>query len=112
MTINTEAEVIVDANALAWVEGVAGIKIKHLVSRPGGPHARVIRMEPGMVVPRHRHPCCEIMYVLDGELEMNGETYGAGICYFKPEKLAYGPLSTTTGVTLLLFFDGNDNFMA
>ena len=112
MNTTMDEEIVVDANALDWTEGVAGIKIKHLVSRADGPHARVIRMEPGMVVPPHRHPCCEIMYVLDGELEMSGETYGAGMCYYKPEKLLYGPLGTKTGVTLLLFFDGDDKFMA
>ncbi len=110
--MDKEQEFIVDVNDLDWTVGVSGIKLKHLVSRAGGPHARVIRMEAGDVVPRHRHPCVEIMYVLDGELEMNDRSYGVGSCYFKPEKWSYGPLSTKTGVTLLLFFDGDDKFLA
>lgn len=103
-------EFVVNSDEIDWSEGPTGLKRKDLVDLPKGPHARVVKIEPGQIVPRHRHPCNEILYVLDGDLEMNGESYAAGTCYYKPDGWAYGPLSSQGGTTLLLFFDGNDAF--
>lgn len=106
VTVNEEH--VVNANRIPWTAGRTGLARKSLVDISGGPKARLVRIEPGDEVPRHRHPSNEIMYILEGELEMHGEVYGPGTCYFKPKNWSYGPLTTKTGVTVLLFFDGPD----
>lgn len=101
-------EFVVNVEEVPWTTGKTGLKRKTLVEQSDGPKARIVRIEPGEVVPRHRHPSNEVMYILDGELEMNGKVHGPGTCYYKPRDWFYGPLTTKTGVSVLLFFDGPD----
>jgi len=106
-------EVVIHADDVPWTSGKTGLGRKALIDLPGGPKVRIVRIEAGQIVPRHRHPDAnEVMYVLEGELEMNGTTYGPGTCYYKPRGWSYGPLSTRSGVNVLLFFDGDDRFDA
>lgn len=103
-------ECIVNVNQIPWTAGKTGLRRKPLVDFPTGPKARIVRMEPGEIVPRHKHPSNEIMYILEGELELHGQVLGPGTCYYKPKDWLYGPLTTKTGVSVLLFFDGPDRF--
>ena len=106
--MNENKEFVVHLDEVPWTAGKTGLMRKSLVELPNGPKARVVRIEPGEVVPRHKHPSNEIMYVLEGELEMHDNVYGPGTCYYKPKDWFYGPLTTKTGVNVLLFFDGPD----
>ena len=106
--MNENEEFVVNVNDITWAAGKTGLMRKSLVEIPNGPRARIVRIEPGEVVPRHKHPSNEIMYVLEGELEMHDKVYGPGTCYYKPKDWFYGPLTTKTGVSVLLFFDGPD----
>jgi len=44
----------------------------------GGPHAAILRYEPGAHVPAHRHVGFEVIYVLSGSQRDERGTYGAG----------------------------------
>jgi anti-sigma factor ChrR (cupin superfamily) len=107
-TMNENEEFVIHVDDVPWTAGKTGLMRKSLVELANGPKARVVRIQPGEIVPRHKHPSNEIMYVLDGELQMHGKVYGPGTCYYKPKDWFYGPLSTKTGVSVLLFFDGPD----
>ncbi len=103
-------EHVVDAAEMDWQRTKTGLMRKSLVELPDGPSARLVRIEPGQVVPRHTHPCNEIMYILEGDLDWDGRSHGSGACYYKPKGCFYGPLTTKGGATVLLFFDGRFGF--
>ena len=98
--------VIVDATALPWTPGRAGVTVKTLVDQAGGPTTRLVHVEAGQVVPQHRHPANEVMYIIEGEAEVDGHVVGPGTCIFRPRQEPHGPFTARTPVTLILFFDG------
>jgi quercetin dioxygenase-like cupin family protein len=61
----------------------------------------------GVTVPAHAHPLAnETAYVLGGEWEESGTTYGPGTCFFAPRGERHGPHVARTEVVSLTVFDG------
>jgi anti-sigma factor ChrR (cupin superfamily) len=62
-----------------WKPSVApGIEYKLLRSDAGGRRTGLVRMAPGSAYPKHRHPEPEEVYVLEGDLLVNGILMQAG----------------------------------
>lgn len=57
-----------------------------------GPILGRARYDPGMEVQAHWHPCNEILYVTDGELNVGGTVYKPGTALAIDEGTVYGPL--------------------
>ena len=78
----------------------------HLNETTGG--VTVLRkFHAGMVIPAHIHPeANEFVYVLSGEWEESGVSYGTGAFFFAPRGVAHGPHVAKTEVVSLTIFDG------
>jgi len=65
---------------LDWQPGVVpGVEVKLLrEDASGGRRTRLIRMAPGTIYPKHRHPEVEEVYLLEGDLVVNGVLMRAG----------------------------------
>jgi anti-sigma factor ChrR (cupin superfamily) len=60
----------IDAAAMPWAPTeFAGIEMKILYSDAEGRSAILFKLEPGAVVPLHRHQALEMTYMLEGDLE-------------------------------------------
>ena len=60
----------IDAACISWTPTeFPGIEMKILYSDKEGRSAILFRMEPGAVVPLHRHQALEMTYMLEGDLE-------------------------------------------
>ena len=60
-----------------------------------------------VTVRAHIHPdASESVYILSGEWEESGTTYGAGAYFFAPRGVAHGPHVAKTEVISLTIFDG------
>lgn len=72
--------VAVRSNAADWIPTpVAGVAYKVLGRDPGqGRTTRLVRFSPGMRYPRHRHVGVEEIYIIEGELCVNGASLKAG----------------------------------
>ncbi len=65
------------------------------------------RFKAGVTVPAHIHPAAnESVYVLSGEWEESGVTYGPGAYFFAPKGIAHGPHHAKNEVVSLTIFDG------
>ncbi len=65
------------------------------------------KFHAGVTVPAHIHPQAnESVYVLAGEWEESGVTYGAGAFFFAPRGTAHGPHIAKSEVISLTVFDG------
>src|SRR5581483_10524090 len=51
----------------------------------------------------HSHPYNKLFYVLEGEVEMGGQTYGAGSCIYISAGTPYGPTRAPKGAKLLRY---------
>ncbi|MDB6022705.1 MAG: chrR Cupin-like domain protein [Pedosphaera sp.] len=61
----------------------------------------------GMTIPAHVHPQAnESVYILSGEWEEAGITYGVGAFFFAPRGERHGPHFAKTEVVSLTLFDG------
>ena len=92
-----------------WQPGpYAGVELKLLHRNPATGGVTVLRkFAPGVTVPAHVHPLAnETAYVLSGEWEEEGVTYGPGSCFFAPKGEGHGPHVARVEVVSLTIFDG------
>jgi len=92
-----------------WQPGpYAGVELKvlHRDEKTGG--VVVLRkFHAGITVPAHVHPLAnEHAYVLSGEWEESGVTYGPGAFFHAPKGERHGPHTARTEVLSLTIFDG------
>jgi hypothetical protein len=68
--------------------------------RPTEPNAGLVRYEPGAHHPFHRHDFAQVWYILEGEFEIGGKTWGPGTMVYHPDPHFEHDLSTRTGGTM------------
>ena len=79
MTVEYPGFSIVRSNEGEWEEIAKGVSLKPLfVDQDRGYATALIRMRPGVGYPKHRHVETEECYVLDGDLQIGGQTFRAG----------------------------------
>jgi anti-sigma factor ChrR (cupin superfamily) len=70
----------------------------------GGPHAAILRYEPGALVPAHRHVGFEVIYVLEGSQRDERGTYGAGTLVVNRPGDEH-TVQSDDGCTVLIFWE-------
>lgn len=76
----------------------------------GGPHAAILRYDPGAYVPAHRHVGFEVIYVLEGSQRDERGTYSAGALVVNragDEHL----VQSDDGCTVLIFWEKPVEFL-
>ena len=69
--------------------------------RPTEPNAGLVRYDPGSHHPLHRHDFAQVWYILEGDFDIGGKTYGPGTMLFHPDPHFEDALSTETGGLML-----------
>jgi quercetin dioxygenase-like cupin family protein len=93
----------------SWQPGpYAGVELMFLHKNEATGGVTVLRkFHAGVTVPAHIHPQAnEFVYVLSGEWEESGVSYGTGAFFFAPRGVAHGPHVAKTEVISLTIFDG------
>jgi anti-sigma factor ChrR (cupin superfamily) len=92
--------------------GVDGITAKRLsVDAETGFVTMLARMAPGTSYPSHRHAGIEECFVLEGDLQVAGETLNAGDYQRADSSSIHGVQATTGGCTLLLRSSQHDELL-
>lgn len=90
--------------ALRSFPGAAEVKM--LRDEPsGGARTTLVRVPPGGQIVPHSHIGSVQHYVLEGDYETGGRTFGPGTYRFLPKDANVGPIATTGGVTILMIYD-------
>ena len=64
---------------------------------------RLVEYSPGYSEPRHRHTAAEIVYIIAGEVDIDGVAYREGDALWIGANEEYGPLTAgPAGMTFLL----------
>ncbi|MBU0604246.1 MAG: cupin domain-containing protein [Gammaproteobacteria bacterium] len=103
------------ANALDWQpSGIDGVNFKVLDGDPAsGPSVVVYRLDPGSVIPAHRHTeSDEVAYVLDGDFIEGDTTHEAGSVFAAPAGVEHGAHRTESGCTVLFVLSRQLDFVA
>ncbi len=79
----------------------AGLSVKN-VAVAGGLELQLVRMEPGARIPPHTHELPEFIYVLEGELELAGQTLTAGCASIAAPGSQHIDVHSTRGCTFVL----------
>ncbi|MBI3669814.1 MAG: cupin domain-containing protein [Acidobacteria bacterium] len=98
---------------MAWQPGgVAGLSSKLLfVDQERGYNTLLVRMEPGTRYPSHHHVGVEELYLLDGDLIVEGQTMRAGdYCRAEPDSI-HGESRTETGCLFVLRASQHDELV-
>ncbi len=81
-----------------------GTKIKVLRDEEGA-RTILLKLPAGFDLEGHTHIRTEQHFVLEGEYEANGKTYGAGTYQLIPAQTSHGPYTSKTGAVLLVIWD-------
>ncbi|HWT01697.1 MAG TPA: cupin domain-containing protein [Pyrinomonadaceae bacterium] len=88
-----------------WQQMFDGIQVKRLfVDRGRGTVTSLYKFEPGAQIPPHPHSGVEECYVLEGDLEANGEVLGSGDYTCAPAG-SFHPTVRTQGGALALIIE-------
>jgi len=90
-------------DARSWIKIAPFIEIKILRrDESAGNQTLLIRMQPGGVIPEHRHSQEEEFVVLEGECHVGAHRLCAGDVHIASAGSSHGPVTTRTGVVALL----------
>lgn len=88
--------VVVDSNAMSWVDSPSAGVQRKMLERDGGEVARatsLVRYVPGSAFTRHLHELGEELFVLEGEFCDQSGRYGPGSYIRNPPGSAHAPWS-------------------
>ena len=98
----------VNVNDLQWrraTEYPSGIEEKVLsVGGSIAPRATMLKLPPGFKTDAHSHRFTELHYVLEGQVESQGQKYTAGTFRVIPKAVEHGPFSSETGAIVLVIW--------
>ena len=98
---------------MAWRQMGPGIEVKLLYRDPARKyHTSLVRMEAGAHYPSHRHREIEELFVLSGELFVEGQTVRAGDYCRAESGTIHGETFTGTGAMFLLMASQLDEMVA
>jgi anti-sigma factor ChrR (cupin superfamily) len=102
--VSGESARVVDTRAVAWraFEDAPGVSYKTLNKTPEGSLTLLLRFEPGASYPTHTHPAGEEYFVVSGELDDVGGSYGAGSFVYHAPGSTHTP-SSAKGCEVLVF---------
>lgn len=94
----------------AWIDSpFPGVSAKPLFHDPKtGLLTQVVRLEPGARYPSHRHSKPESCYVLEGDVQIGGDSFGMGDFTLAPAGTLHGEVSSRGGCLLLLTSNPHD----
>jgi quercetin dioxygenase-like cupin family protein len=99
---NVDAHTTVHAHENTWRALLDNIELK-LLHHVDGVASYLLRMQPGAVLPAHRHPVDEECVVLEGELRI-GQTLvlKAGSFHLARKEMPHAPITTEHGALIFL----------
>jgi hypothetical protein len=81
-------------------------QVKMLRDKPsGGARTMLVQLPPGGQIVPHSHLGAVQHYVLEGDCDTEGRTFGAGTYRFLPKDANVAPIATKGGVTILMIYD-------
>lgn len=93
------------------IRDVEGIYYKFLGQDPEtGPWVYVVKLPAGYHVQKHSHAADRLEYLLEGEIEFDGEVLSAGCFTFITARVAY-EYNILKDTTILLTFNGPPGLM-
>ena len=70
-----------------------------------GARAILLKIPAGFDLEGHTHTCTEQHYVLEGEYEAEGRTYGSGTYQLIPAHTSHGPYTSKKGAVIFVIWD-------
>jgi len=96
-----EGTVTIRANAGEWVAVAPGVHMKRL-HRDGEARTFLVKIDPGGVLPGHRHEGDEECIVLEGEAFLGDVRVSAGDYHLASRGTQHGALTSRTGALLFI----------
>ena len=102
------------SDEMSWQAApLPGVFSKVLFNDPKRPYTtQLVRMEPGTTYPSHRHTEVEELYMLEGDLWVEGLKMGPGdYCRGEPDSI-HGQVRTDSGALFLVLSSPRDEILA
>ena len=98
--------VSINVNDLEWTKATeypGGTKEKVLaVGGSIAPRTVMLKLPPGWKMDGHSHRFTELHYVMEGQIESQGQKYPAGTFRVIPKAVEHGPFGSETGAIVLV----------
>ena|SRR5215475_3821232 len=102
-TLKSGELLCVRCDDIPWKPSVlgGGVSVKD-VAVTDGLEMQFVRLEPGTRIPLHTHECPEFIYVLEGELILNGQHLSQGWASVASVGSVHSDVHSETGCTFVL----------
>ncbi len=99
---------------MEWADaGLPGVRIKVLAQdKTRGYHTSLVKLDPGVRYPSHRHAAIEEVFILEGDLQFPAGTLLAGDYCRAESGTIHSPSHTQYGCTLLISTSMADEMLA
>jgi anti-sigma factor ChrR (cupin superfamily) len=100
-------ELSINYENMEWSEAMgypAGTKMK-LLREAGSARTFLLKLPAGFDMEAHAHMASEQHFVLNGEYESDGQTYGVGTYRFIPSHVNHGPFTSKNGAEILVIWE-------
>jgi len=100
--------ITVNINDLEWKGAAAYSKgTEEKILSMGGsiaPRVTMLKLRPGWRMESHSHRFTELHYVLEGQIESEGQIHPAGTFRVIPKEVEHGPFSSEKGAVVLVIW--------
>jgi len=101
-------EITRDTNQMAWEDATSypsGTERK-VLREEGGIRVILLKLPPGFRMNEHTHIFGEQHFVLEGEYETAGKSFGPGTFQYIPAHTNHGPYTSEAGAVVLVIWEG------
>jgi len=101
-------EITRHTHEMAWEEAASypsGTERKVLLE-VGETRTILLKLPPGFQMSAHTHIFDEQHFILEGEYELAGKTYGPGTYQHIPAHTSHGPYTSQSGALVLVIWEG------
>ena len=106
------ARTIARADEGVWERDPLGLEVRRLHRDDDGRVTSLVRMLPGVRYPGHRHASAEELYLLQGDLTVEGERLGIGDYCAAAALTVHGETATAGGCTFVLIASERDEVLS
>ena len=102
------SEILLDSNEMEWdkTDSYPQGTLRKILRNEGGARLFLLKLPANFQMDAHTHAYNEQHFVLEGEYESGGKTYGPGSYHFIPTRTDHGPYTCRNGAVILVIWEG------
>lgn len=101
------SEILLNSEEMEWeeTESYPQGTLRKILREEGGARSFLLKLPANFQMDAHTHAYGEQHFVLGGEYEAGGKTYGPGSYHYIPARTDHGPYTSKSGAVVLVIWE-------